>query len=86
MHRIKGILSKYIVLQERSLESDTMCNINSSLGFKYIFVLFSCLILEEHINGDVICRHSYLENILLKMLIDNAFQYFIFSKQKSFMN
>ena len=61
MYRIKGMLSKYIEIQKRCLESDTMCNINSSLRFKYIlFVLFSCLILEEHIDGDVICRQGYL--------------------------
>ena len=61
MYRIKGILSKYIELQKRSLQSDTMCNINSSLGFKcIIFVLSSCLILEDHIHGDVICKQACL--------------------------
>lgn len=41
MYRIKGDLSKYVALQKRSLESDTMCDINSSLGFRCItFVLF----------------------------------------------
>lgn len=61
MHRIKGILSKYIIFQKRGLESDTICNINSSLGFKcIILVLFLGLILEEHIHRDVICRHGYL--------------------------
>lgn len=61
MLRTKGILSKYIVVQEGSFESNTMCNINSSLGFKRIvFILSLCLISEEHIHGGEICRCGYL--------------------------
>lgn len=42
MHRIKEILSKYMVPQQRSLESDTMWNINSNLGIQmyHIYALF----------------------------------------------